>query len=51
MALAVRVAPDEPIAWEQWVADAAFTATLRERRRTGPLRGGAALRAVTRRGG
>jgi hypothetical protein len=24
MALAVRVAPNEPTAWEQWVADAAF---------------------------
>jgi hypothetical protein len=24
MALAVRVAPGEPTAWEQWVADAAF---------------------------
>ena|SRR5579872_6161723 len=30
MALAVRVAPDEPVAWEQWVADAAFNRYLRD---------------------
>jgi hypothetical protein len=30
MALAVRVAPAEPTAWEQWVADAAFHRYLRE---------------------
>ena len=30
MGLAVRLAPDEPIAWEQWVADAAFSRYLRE---------------------
>jgi hypothetical protein len=29
MALAVRVAPREPTAWEQWVADAAFARYLR----------------------
>jgi hypothetical protein len=30
MALAVRVAPEEPLAWEQWVADAAFGRYLRD---------------------
>ena len=30
MALAVSVAPDDPIAWEQWVADAAFHRYLRD---------------------
>ncbi len=30
MALAVRLAPDEPLAWEQWVADAAFNRYLRD---------------------
>ena len=30
MALAVRVAPSEPLAWEQWVADAAFNRYLRD---------------------
>jgi hypothetical protein len=30
MPLAVRAAPDEPVAWEQWVADAAFARYLRE---------------------
>jgi PhoPQ-activated pathogenicity-related protein len=29
MALAVRVAPREPLAWEHWVADAAFARYLR----------------------
>ena len=30
MALAVSVAPEAPIAWEQWVADAAFHRYLRD---------------------
>ena len=30
MLLAVRAAPNEPLAWEQWVADAAFGRYLRE---------------------
>jgi hypothetical protein len=30
MTRAVQVAPREPIAWEQWVADAAFNRYLRE---------------------
>ena len=30
MALAVRTAPKDPIAWEQWVADAAFARYLRD---------------------
>ncbi len=30
MALAVSVAPEDPIAWEQWVADAAFHRYLRD---------------------
>ena len=29
MALAVKSAPDQPVAWEQWVADAAFGRYLR----------------------
>ena len=29
MALAVRLAPSEPLAWEQWVADAAFARYVR----------------------
>jgi len=29
MGLAVQTAPDEPLAWEQWVADAAFRRYLR----------------------
>ena len=29
MALAVQTAPREPLAWEQWVADAAFARYLR----------------------
>jgi hypothetical protein len=29
MALAVQAAPAEPVAWEQWVADAAFKRYLR----------------------
>ena len=29
MALAVRVAPAEPLAWEHWVADAAFARYVR----------------------
>jgi len=29
MALAVNVAPDQPAAWEHWVADAAFNRYLR----------------------
>jgi len=29
MALAVRTAPTEPLAWEQWVADGAFARYLR----------------------
>jgi hypothetical protein len=29
MALAVQVAPREPLAWEHWVADAAFARYLR----------------------
>ena len=43
MALAVRLAPDEPIAWEQWVADAAFNRYLRDAS-TGRRRNGAAAR-------
>jgi hypothetical protein len=30
MGLAVRIAPGEPIAWEQWVVDAAFNRYLRD---------------------
>jgi hypothetical protein len=30
MALAVETAPGEPVAWEQWVADAAFGRYLRD---------------------
>ena len=30
MAIAVKVSPDTPIAWEQWVADAAFNRYLRD---------------------
>ena len=30
MALAVSVAPEVPLAWEQWVADAAFHRYLRD---------------------
>jgi hypothetical protein len=30
MALAVTTAPKEPIAWEQWVADAAFCRYVRD---------------------
>ena len=30
MAIAVEVAPGEPLAWEQWVADAAFSRYLRD---------------------
>ena len=30
MALAVAASPEEPLAWEQWVADAAFNRYLRE---------------------
>jgi len=30
MPIAIRVAPAEPRAWEQWVADAAFNRYLRE---------------------
>lgn len=30
MALAVEVAPDEPAAWEHWVADAAFNRYMRD---------------------
>jgi hypothetical protein len=30
MTLAIAVAPGEPVAWEQWVADAAFGRYLRE---------------------
>ena len=30
MPLAIEVAPAEPAAWEQWVADAAFNRYLRE---------------------
>jgi hypothetical protein len=30
MAVAVAAAPSEPIAWEQWVADAAFGRYLRD---------------------
>lgn len=29
MGMAVRIAPAEPIAWEQWVADAAFARYVR----------------------
>ena len=32
MAMAVAVAPAEPVAWEQWVADAAFNRYLRDAR-------------------
>ncbi len=30
MGLAVAIAPGEPVAWEQWVADAAFNRYLRD---------------------
>ena len=30
MPLAVSVAPEDPLAWEQWVADAAFNRYLRD---------------------
>ena len=30
MPIAVTVAPNEPVAWEQWVADAAFNHYLRD---------------------
>ena len=30
MALAIETAPGEPVAWEQWVADAAFNRYLRD---------------------
>jgi hypothetical protein len=30
MALAIEIAPGEPVAWEQWVADAAFNRYLRD---------------------
>jgi len=30
MTLAVRLAPEEPLAWEQWVADAAFNRYVRD---------------------
>jgi hypothetical protein len=30
MPLAVRVAPGDPLAWEQWVVDAAFNRYLRD---------------------
>jgi hypothetical protein len=30
MAIAVATAPQEPLAWEQWVADAAFARYLRD---------------------
>jgi hypothetical protein len=30
MALAVETAPAEPVAWEQWVADAAFGRYVRD---------------------
>jgi len=30
MGIAVKVAPAEPVAWEQWVADAAFNRYLRD---------------------
>ena len=30
MALAVRIAPEQPAAWEQWVADAAFNRYARD---------------------
>jgi hypothetical protein len=46
MALAVRVAPNEPTAWEQWVADAAFNRYVR-----GASDWGARPAPVTRPGG
>lgn len=30
MAIALRAAPDEPVAWEHWVVDAAFNRYLRD---------------------
>jgi len=42
LGLALEASPTEPVAWEQWVSDAAFHRHMRRARdyRAGPVRGG-----------